>query len=385
MRVVVTGLGALSCLGRGLAAHRCALRDGRSGVGPLAHLRPDLPQHAWGGVVAPAPSGHKDAPGAPALLAHALTDALHDADLTPAAGMPLYIGTAHGNLDHWLRERRERHEDPCRTRAPWDGLDAGLDRILELPRVTIVSTACTASSVAAGLAWGQLRSGQAEAALVAGVEVLTPFLYHGFESLRSLAPANCRPFDRQRAGLVLGEGAAALVLESLDHARQRGARILAELCGYGFASDAASLTAPAARGGGACAALREALIHARLDGLPGFINTHGTGTVLNDRMECIALQSVFGDDAGRIALTSTKPLTGHLCGAAGAMELACTVTGLELGEVPPIRGFAASDPEFTHLDFVHGESRALRNGHAVSMNSGFGGTNTAIVLRKGAP
>lgn len=382
MRVVVTGLGAISCLGRGMTAHRQALHQGRSGIGPIGNLRPDLPVQAWAGVVNPRESRWNDDARAPALLAHVVAEALAAASLQPRPGMPLFIGTAHGNLGDW---QRWRLADPTRPLAPWDELGARLEPLLPMPRVTTISTACTASAVAAGLAWGLIRSGQTDVALVTGVEVLTPFLYHGFESLRSLAPGNCRPFDRQRAGLVLGEGAAALVLESQAHARQRGARALAELCGYGFASDAAALTAPDPRASGATAALRQALAHAELDTGPDFINLHGTGTALNDRMECVALQRVFGDEAAGIALTSTKPMTGHLCGAAGAIEIALTIASLDGGTIPPILGFESPDSESAHLDFVHGANRPWRRGVAMSLNSGFGGTNTTLVLRKEAP
>ncbi len=385
MRVFVTGLGAVSCLGEDIAAHRRAFRDGTSGVKPLAALRPDLPAHACGGAVeSVAP---RDAPRAPALLGRAIRDAWSDAGLRPRRDAPIFLGTAHGNLDSWQRQRRGGGAGGAGggARGLWDLLGDACPEPAGRAHVTTVSTACTASSVAAGLALGLLKSGRAEVAIVAGVEILTPFLYRGFESLRSLAPHNCRPFDCRREGLVLGEGAAAIVLEGADHARKRGAIPLAEFAGYGFAADGTYLTAPDPSGAGASSALKQALAQAGGGELPGFINAHGTGTPLNDRMECFALQRTFGADAGKIALTSTKPLTGHLCGAAGAMEIVGTVIGLESQSVPAILGFEQADADFRHLDFVSGAARQLSCRRALTMNSGFGGTNTAIVLHKGAP
>lgn len=379
MRVFVTGLGAVSCLGEDMAAHRHAFREGGSGVKPLAGLRPDLPAHAWGGAVESVPLD--SAPRAPHMLGRAIQQAWSDAGLRPMRNTPIFLGSAHGNLDTWQHHRRGGLSAPALWDLHRDGCSEGMD----MSHITTVSTACTASSVAAGLALGLLKSGRAELAIVAGVEVLTPFLYRGFQSLRSLAPDNCRPFDRRRAGLVLGEGAAAIMLEGADHARRRGAIPLAEFAGYGFAADGVHLTAPDPSGAGATSALKQALAQAGAGELPGFINTHGTGTPLNDRMECFALQRTFGADAGKIALTSTKPLTGHLCGAAGVMEIVGTVIALQSQSVPPILGFDQADADFRHLDFVSGAARRLSCRWAITMNSGFGGTNTAIVLHKGAP
>lgn len=375
MRVVVTGLGAISCLGAGVPAHARALREGTSGIGALAALRPDLPPHAWGGAVQSVP--HDATPRAPAFLAAAIAEAFWQAGLARAPDTPLFIGSAHGNLDSWQRHRRGEGA----LRGLWDLQGETSCSRTDPRQVTTVSTACTASAVAAGLALQLLKSGGAQVACVAGVETLTPFIYRGFESLRSLAPRNCRPFDRDRAGLALGEGAAAIVLESASHAQARGAVPLVEFAGYGFAADGTYLTAPDPAGAGASRALHMALDQAQLGELPGFINTHGTGTGLNDRMECFALLRTFGDDAARVAITATKPFTGHLCGASGALEMVLTAIGLREGRVPPILGFERPEDDFAHLDFVAGAAREEPCRAAVSTNSGFGGTNTAIVLK----
>jgi 3-oxoacyl-[acyl-carrier-protein] synthase II len=377
MRCFVTGLGAVCCAGHGVAALQAALADGQSGIAPAGADRPDLPAHAALGLVREVP--YDAVPRVDAFLAAAMAEALMQAQVERLARLPVYLGSAHGNLDLW---RRGYQAGAPRADGLWNPAHDFLRRCAGETDLTVVSTACTASAVAFGLALDALRGGECEICVVAGAESITPFLYHGFDSLRSLAPENCRPFDRARNGLVLGEGAAALVLESEAHAARRGARVLAEAAGYGFAADGMHLTAPDPAGGGAAAALRKALDDARLDEAPGFINLHGTGTVLNDRMECTALRRVFGRSASGIPLTATKPVTGHLCGAAGAIELVGSVIGLQTGTAAPILGFDAPDPEFAHFDFVRGGARRGAFRSAVSMNSGFGGTNSAIVLRR---
>lgn len=377
MRIFVTGMGAISSLGTGLCAHRQALRSGRSGVKPLAVVRSDLPAHASGGNVDSISIDKQ--PRAHVMLAGAVAEAFSVAGLPQQRQLPVYVGSAHGNLDCWQTQRRGL---PGMSVGLWDMRAAIAGEYVVDPRITCISTACTASSVATGMALAELRSGRGGLAMVAGVEVLTPFLYRGFESLRSLAVDNCRPFDAQRAGLTLGEGAAALILESEAHMQQRGGTPLAELCGYGFAADGTYLTAPDPRGSGAADALRQALDQAGLSGLPGYLNAHGTGTKLNDRMECMAVQRVFQQHSRHVPVTSTKPLTGHMCGAAGVIELVASVLSLESGFIPAIHGFREAESEFADLDFVSGESRQVPVSSVVSMNSGFGGTNTAIVLRR---
>lgn len=374
-RILVTGLGALSCLGHGIHAHRLALIGGRSGITSVRAVEGGLPVGACAGQV--------DMPANPGqarvwqFLQFALGDAIADAGLAQAPDCPVFVGSAHGDLDGWLAARRGR----AGANALWEPVFDNAPALANLQPPTIVSTACTASAVAVGLAFDALRSGEHEIVIAAGAESLTTFLHSGFDALRALSHERCRPFDRNRTGLVLGEGAAALVLETDAHARRRGATGLVELAGYGFAADAASLTAPDPAGVGAAHAMRAAIAQAGFSRPPGFINAHGTGTRLNDRMECVALRRVFGDAARELAITSTKPLTGHLCGAAGAMEVISAAISLQSGVVPGIDGFEHPEPEFAAWRFVRDALRLDRVDTAVSMNSGFGGTNTAIALR----
>lgn len=377
MRVFVTGIGTVSCVGSGAAALRAAMLKGISGVAEAGADRPDLPTQAVAGLVRTV--AHDAVPRADVFLTMAIEEALAQAELESIPILPVYFGSAHGHLDAWQGERRGA--DPHKG-GLWALAQDFLTRRIARVDVTVISTACTASSVAFGLALDALRSGECGIALVAGTESVTKFLYAGFESLRSLADGHCRPFDRDRTGLVLGEGSAAIVLETEAHATKRGIGSLVEVAGFGFGSDGTHLTAPDPRGGGASSALGWALDEAKPGGIPGFINTHGTGTKLNDRMECCALQRVFGEEISAIPLTATKPLTGHLCGAAGAIEIVSTIISLQAGAIPPILGFAAADSEFAHFDFVRGNARYGNYQSAISMNSGFGGTNTAIVLRR---
>jgi len=314
----------------------------------------------------------------------AVKEAVDQANLPlPLPALEVCVASLHGNVDVWCQARVGG-----RKGSP-DLWELGADlwpQLAERFNVTTISTACTASGLATGRCLDYLRSGVASVGIVAATEGMTPFLLEGFKSLRSLAVGNCRPFDANRDGLVLGEGAGVLVLETLEHAEARGAVPLAELAGYGFSSDGtANFTSPDPAGRGASRALTEAMRDAGLSGLPDSINTHGTGTKLNDRMECVALRRVFGDDVGNVPITSCKPAIGHTFGAAGALELVCSVLSMQRNEVPAILTLEEPDPQLGKLDFVYGRSRLQRQDTIISMNSAFGGTNSAVVLRRLSP
>lgn len=386
--VVVTGIGALSCLGQCVEAHAMACAQGRSGLGqvPQGRVAGARGLAGWVGD-APQPSQTGSAGRGHVWLARTVGDACAMAGIEGRTDVPILIGSTHGHMDLWQHARRSG--DPMAAAVLWDMAPSLALLPLPNPRVTCFSTACTASSVAAGQALALLRSGAAEVAVVAGFEVITDFLLAGFEGLRALSPARCRPFDAARDGLTLGEGAAALVLETEDSARRRGARPLARVTGFGYGSDAAHLTAPDPRGSGAARALKAALStvaspNMGADRAPDMINLHGTGTPLNDRMEVAALRRALGDGAAGPALTATKPLTGHMCGAAGAMEMVLCVLALRDGVVPPVAGLTDLDAAAMGLDFVREIARPLPLRRVVSMNSGFGGTNTALVLEGAA-
>jgi len=243
-----------------------------------------------------------------------------------------------------------------------------------------LSTACSSSSHAIGLAFQMVRSGAVELALAGGSEA--PFSYgllKAWEAMRVISTDTCRPFSRNRTGMILGEGAAVLVLEPLAAARARGARIHGEIIGFGMSSDAHHITQPSAEG--AALALAAALRDAQLaPEAIGYINAHGTGTLGNDSTETRAIHQVFGAHAQRLAVSSTKSLHGHTLGAAGALEAVATVLALREGVLPPTANYTEPDPE-CDLDVIPNASRPLRVEHALSNSFAFGGLNAVLAFR----
>jgi 3-oxoacyl-(acyl-carrier-protein) synthase len=241
-------------------------------------------------------------------------------------------------------------------------------------------TACSSSANSLGLAADLIQDGRADAALAGGTDAHCKMTYAGFNALQALSPDVCRPFDRRRAGLSLGEGAAMFVLEEEARARRRGAAILAEFGGYGMSADAHHMTAPDPQGRGAVLAMRRALREARVDaGAVEYVNAHGTGTPQNDPIETRAIKEVFGEHARRLAVSSTKSQTGHCLGAAGAIEALATVLALHHGFVPPTIHLEEPDPE-CDLDYVPAVARDERVRVALSNSYGFGGNNTSVLL-----
>lgn len=252
-----------------------------------------------------------------------------------------------------------------------------------------ISTACAtgADNITSGLE--MIRSGQAEVVLAGGVDApLTPLGLSAFASARSLSRQNddpthaSRPFDRRRDGFVMGEGAGIVVLESLERALARGARIYAEITGYGATSDAFHVTAPKEDGSGLARAIGLAL---RMSGIGpeaiGYVNAHGTSTVLNDKVETRGIKAGLGEAAYRVPISSTKSMIGHLLGAAGSVELIVTALSLQNGEIHPTANLEEPDPE-CDLDYVPGIARKRSFEYAISESLAFGGHNTAVVLRK---
>lgn len=251
------------------------------------------------------------------------------------------------------------------------------------------SSACSSSSDAIGQAWEMIRHGETEVVVCGGTEApVGPICLAAFTAARALSTRNgdprtaCRPFDAQRDGFVLGEGAGIMVLESLEHASGRGATILAELIGYGATSDAFHLTQPAPDGEGASRALRTAMRRAGLE--PGdvdYINAHGTSTLLNDRTETRAIKNVFGQDAYRIPVSATKSMTGHMLGAAGGAEAVISVLALTRGVLPPTINYTTPDPD-CDLDYVPNVAREVQVDAVMSNSFGFGGTNAVLVFKR---
>jgi nodulation protein E len=243
------------------------------------------------------------------------------------------------------------------------------------------STACSSANHAIGQAFWLIRQGTLDCALVGGSEAPIVFGHlKAWEGMRVVAPDTCRPFSKNRGGLILGEGAAMLVLETLEHARARGAKIYAELAGFGMSADAHHLTNPLAEG--AARAMNDALDDARLSREQiNYVNAHGTGTAANDSTETRALHQVFGSHADKLAVSSTKSMHGHALGAAGALEAVATALAIQGNFIPPTANFVERDPS-CDLDIVPNEARAAQIEAALSNSFAFGGLNAVLAFRR---
>lgn len=259
---------------------------------------------------------------------------------------------------------------------------------LQGPSMTIV-TACASATNAIGEALRLIQRGDADVVLCGGTEApLTELAFAGFCSMKAMSTEKenpdqaCRPFDKRRSGFVMGEGAGILVLESLEHAEARGARVYAELAGYGCTSDAYHITTPVPGGTGAARAMQMAMDEAGLNPQEvNYINAHGTGTGPNDSTETAAIKSVFGSAASKLAISSTKSMTGHLMGAAGAIEAIICALAINRGAIPPTTNYGEPDPE-CDLDYVPNTARQQDVQVSMSNSLGFGGHNATIVLKK---
>jgi 3-oxoacyl-[acyl-carrier-protein] synthase II len=377
--IVVTGIGAVTGFGYGLDALTEGLLAGRSCVRPQKLFAELDGETNVAGYVADVP---RDTPArANHFMRAAVDEAIRAASLPlPLAELAVFVASIHGNIDAWWRARATG--GPTEPRLWQLGTDIW-PTIADRVNVTTISTGCTSSAMAIGQALDHLRAGLGSIALVAGTEAFTPFLLEGLKALRVLAKRGCRPFDAKRDGFVVGEGAAVLVLETLVHAERRGVKPIVEIAGFGTSADGTSFAAPDSAGRGVSRALEQALSDARLEVLPESINPHGSGTKLNDQVECMAMERVFGAGARRrIAITSSKPAVGHLCGGAGAIEVICSILGMQHDVVPPILNLDEPDRHFGNFDFVMGTPRALHQNAVISMNSALGGTNSAVVIRR---
>lgn len=251
------------------------------------------------------------------------------------------------------------------------------------------ASACASGSDAIGTSYEIIKRGRVSVMVAGGAEsVITPIAFAGFNSARALSIRNndpkkaSRPFDAERDGFIIGEGAAVLILESLEHAEKRGAAILAELVGYGATSDAFHITQPAAGGEGGARAMAAALKEAGLEPSQiDYINAHGTSTPLNDKNETMAIKTVFKDYAYKVPVSSTKSMTGHLLGAAGSVEAAISILALQHGMIPPTMNLTNPDPE-CDLDYVPNASRKSTLSTVLSNVFGFGGHNSTLIFRR---
>ena len=400
--VVVTGLGAVSGFGWGRRALWAGLRAGRTAIRGFDRF--DHSRHR-SHVAAQVPDGPSTLPltarearrlsWSDRFAVAAVHESVQQADLgalLSEAHVGVYWGSSTGGMFELERMLAETHGKRPMRRArvgalassPNDGPSAAVARHFQAHGpVETLSTACASGSMAVGLGLQAVRSGAVEVALVGGADSLCELTYAGFNSLRAVDLEPCRPFRAQRAGMSLGEGAGALVLESLPHARARGARPLATVSGFGTSCDASHMTAPQTDGDGAAHAIRLALHDAGMEPeAVDLINAHATGTEHNDPAEWNAFRQVFGERAAAIPVTCSKALFGHLLGAAGALETVVCVLCLQEGEAHPVPAEPPLDPAMS-LDLVRSTPRALKDARTVlSTNLGFGGANAALILSR---
>ena len=405
-RVVVTGLGAVTPLGIGVGSTWEAILAGRSGVGRITKFDPsDFSTTIAAEVKGFVPEDFIDRKEikrmdpfihlAMASAHFAMTDSglTIDEELAPRVGV--YMGSGLGGLSTLERYHQAYLEEGVRKISPFfipmliSNLAPGHIAIrygAKGPNIT-TTTACAASSHAIGEALLAIRRGVCDAVIAGGSEAtITPMGLGGFCAMKALSTRNgdpagaSRPFDRDRDGFVMGEGAAMLILEELGFAKKRGANIYAELCGYGASGDAHHVTAPAPGGEGAVRCMRAALSDARVSpGEVDYINAHGTSTPYNDVFETMAIKTVFGDRAQNLMVSSTKSMTGHLLGAAGAAEGLFSILAIRDGVVPPTINYTTPDPE-CDLDYVPNEARSKEVRYALSNSFGFGGTNSCLLF-----
>lgn len=407
-RVVVTGVGLVTPLGLDVESTWDGLIGGRSGVDYITAFDPsDYETHIAAEVSDFNPNDHLDRKAARrmdrfvqfAVIAAREAVAQSGLEITEknAGDVGTVIGSGIGGLItlseqfNVLREKGPTRVSPFLVPMMITDMASGqvsIDLGFKGPNYCTTS-ACSSGSDAIGTAYQLIQAGKAKAMITGGAEAsVTPIAVAGFNAAKALSTRNdepqkaCRPFDAGRDGFVMGEGAALMMLEDIDHARERGAPILAELIGYGSSGDAFHVTAPAEGGEGSIRAMKMALEDAQVhpDDID-YINAHGTSTPLNDKFETLAIKKVFQEEAYRIPISSTKSMTGHLIGAAAALEAAITVLAIERGEIPPTINLEEPDPE-CDLDYTPHTPRRGEVKVALSNSLGFGGHNSVLVFRQ---
>lgn len=407
-RVVVTGVGLVTPLGTGVAKTWEALCAGKSGIGPITRF--DASQHAVQ-IAAEVKDfqveDHLDAKVAKHLelfvqyAVAAAGEAMRDAAfaITPenASRVGSIVGCGLGGLPtiekyHKIYlEKGERRITPFFIPMVIPNMGAGQISIIlgtKGPNLS-VTTACAAGTHAVGEAFRSIASGECDAAFTGGSEsVVCPLAVGGFHAMKALstrndAPAKAsRPFDKDRDGFIIGEGGGIVLLEALEHAQARGAKIYAEVVGYGLSGDGYHVAAPPEDGDGAVRCMQMALKDAGMQPSDiDYINGHGTSTPLNDLVESRAVKRVFGDHAYKLAISSTKSMTGHLLGGAGGIEAAFTALAVKNQMAPPTINLENPDAE-CDLDYVPGTARAMNIRAAMSNSFGFGGTNAVIIMKR---
>ncbi len=400
-RVVITGLGTLNAIASSAPDFSKALQEGRCGIGPFSVFDPSTFRTQIAAEVKdfhprnhiPPPYSIKRMSRADLLGFAATLEAMKDAGLDPLPPeLAEETGVVIGGGGGGLLEGERFYGDYLRTGgrlARFSALSAvycasSADRIATLlglwgPKTSFM-TACSSGATAIGYARDLICRGAAPVVVAGGTEPLCRITYAAFNALQAVDTEPCKPFAGNRAGLSLGEAAGILILESLGHARARGARIYAEVLGYGVTCDSHHMTAPDPEASGAVRSMREALRDAGISlEQIDYINAHGTATPANDVMESRAIRHVFGDRAGRIPVSSTKSMTGHTLGASGALEAVASVLAIRHRFIPPTIHCAVPDSE-CDLDYVTEGAREADLSVVLSNSFAFGGNNTSLVI-----
>ena len=407
-RVAITGIGAVTPLGNTAKETWAGMVAGRCGIGPITHfdteafkvkVAAEVKDFDGAALLGKQEAAHLDLYSQYALVAsdEAMADSGLDADgAIDHERLGVYVGSGTGGINafadncHTIAARGPRRASPFMITMMIANMATGNIAIRHKalgPTLPVV-TACATSAHAVGEAFRAIKHGYADAILAGGAEAaIMPESIAGFTSCRALTtnpdPATaCRPFDADRDGFVMGEGACVLVLEEWEHAVARGAHIYAEVVGYGNTDDAHHITSPDPEAAGITRAIRLAVEEGGVKPEEGlYINAHGTSTPLNDKTETIGFKQALGEDAARSAhISSTKSMTGHMLGATGALEAMVCARAIETGVIPPTIGLAEPDPE-CDLDYTPGHAASATVRWALSTNLGFGGHNAALAFK----
>lgn len=400
-RIVITGMGAICALGHDAPSVWKAMTEGKTGIGPIHHIQPG--QLRNGGIAAEVvgydPANYFDETRRALLdpfseyALIAANEAIRQSGINfrgeTGARTAVVIGTGAGGettrddlYERLYGEHQGRFHPLGIVRMM---MNAPASQVSMVHGITgpsfVVASACASSNHAFAQAAMMIRSGLVDAAVVGGTEAcITLGTLRAWEAMRVLAPDTCRPFSKGRRGLVLGEGAAMYVMETLESAQQRGAEIICELAGTGMSSDAGDIAAPSDIG--AAAAMNAALRDGRLSPQDvDYVNAHGTGTVANDSTETRAIHRVFGEHARELAISSTKSMHGHALGAGGALELVAAIGAIHDGIVPPTINYLEPDPA-CDLDYVPNVARERKVNAAISNSFAFGGLNAVVAVKR---
>jgi nodulation protein E len=396
--VVITGMGVISAMGSGMEPFWEGLKSGSSGIAPLQSIPTDSLKMCIGAQVR---NFSPEASFTPSLLPlldrfsqfallaaqEAVENAGLDQNLLASAGAVIGTGCGGKETDEetyhrlYLEGKKRAHPLTIPKGMPSAAASQVSMQFGIQGPVFTVSSACSSSNHAIAQAVLMIRSGIIDVALAGGTDApFTVGLLKAWDAMRVVSSDTCRPFSNDRSGMVLGEGAGMVVLESEEHARRRGARLHSMVCGIGMSSDAGHITDPSIDG--AVRAMSAALEDGGLEPEQvGYVNAHGTGTQLNDVNETAAIRQLFGDHADRLLVSSTKSMHGHALGAAGAMELIATVRGIEEGCIPPTANFTSAG-EGCDLDYVPNEARQKEVEVAISNSFAFGGLNASVAVKR---